>query len=110
MHGAWEEIVGHVPSSQRGIIASDSDDLFYPTPGAPSYVLNLPELPLNPHPYYNTYHQNMASLPRHFPHPVSPTSYNNPSFAISLPPPPGVSHLHCPRAGPGQGQPIFAGP
>ena len=110
MHGAWEEIVGHVPSSQRGIIASDSDDLFHPTPGAPSYVLNLPELPLNPHPYYNTYHQNMASLPRHFPHPVSPTSYNNPSFAIPPPPPPGVSHLHCPRAGPGQGQPIFAGP
>ena len=42
-HGAQEEIVEHVPSSQRGILASDSDDLFHPTSGAPLYVLNLPE-------------------------------------------------------------------
>ena len=36
-HGAREEL-RNVPSSQRGFIASDSDDLFHPTPIVPSYV------------------------------------------------------------------------
>ena len=94
-HGAREEL-GNVPSSQRGFIASDSDDLFHPTPVTSSYVFNLPEVPSNPHPYYNTYHQNhMNSLPRHFPPTSSSTSYNNPSFAIP-PPPPAFSHSNRP--------------
>jgi len=90
--GAQQELVGNVPSSQSNLLASDSDDLFHPTSAAPSHVFNLPDVPLNPHPYYNTYHQNMTSLPRHFHHPNSPTSYNNPSFAIPPPPPRGISH------------------
>ena len=95
IHGAREEL-GNVPSSQRGFIASDSDDLFHPTPVASSYVFNLPEVPSNPHPYYNTYHQNhMNSLPRHFPPSSSSTSYNNPSFTIP-PPPPAFSHSNRP--------------
>ena len=93
---AAQKELGNVPSSQRSFIASNSDDLFHPTPGVPSsYIFNLPNIPSNPHPYYNTYayHRNSNSLPRSFPPPSSSTSYNNPSFAI----PPPIHNNHSPN-------------
>ena len=55
------------PLSQVGFIASDSDELFHPTPGRrPSRLYSLPPIP----PRRTTYTQ------------PSTTSYNNPTFAI----------------------------
>ena len=72
--------------SQAGFVASNSDDLFYPTSGVPSlYIFNLPDVPHNPNPHY-AYNQT-----RDLPHPSSFSSYNNPSFTIP-PPPPHVLH------------------
>ena len=54
------------PSSRVGFIASDSDELFHPTPGRrPSRIYSLPPVP-----------------PRHTAFTQPSTSYNNPSFAI----------------------------
>jgi hypothetical protein len=87
-HGTHGELGSGVPSSQRGFIASNSDNLFHPAPVVPAYVFNLPDVPLNPHPYYNTYHQNHSnSFPRQIPPSSSYTSFNNPSFVIPPLPP-----------------------
>lgn len=71
---------GNVPSSQAGFVASNSDDLFHPVSGGPSpYIFNLPDVPPNPHPYYNTYN---CQSPRGLQYPSSSSSYNNPTFTI----------------------------
>ena len=68
---------------QGGVIASSSDNLFYPTSHVPSsYIYNLPDVPLNP----RFHARNHSPFSRPLPNPSSFTSYNNPNFAIpSLP-------------------------
>ena len=47
------------PPTQAGIIASNSDDLFYPTTstGPTSNVFTLPNVPFNPNPQYHAYNR-----------------------------------------------------
>ena len=48
------------PSSQSGFIASNSDNLFHPVPGATSScIFTLPNIPFNPNPHYQSYNQRV---------------------------------------------------
>jgi hypothetical protein len=81
------------PSSQTGFIASHSDDLFHPASGGPSSnTFNLPDVPFNPNPRYQTYNRaiNHPFPTRPLPYPTS-SSYNNPSFIV---PPRNLEHRH----------------
>ena len=75
------------PPTQAGIIASNSDDLFYPTTstGPTSNVFTLPNVPFNPNPQYHAYNRRGSIRSRPLPFPSPTSSYNNPSF---VPPPP----------------------
>jgi hypothetical protein len=95
-------------SSQAGIIASSSDDLFHPDPGGPSFVPyrlppvpNIPayNLPLPNHIPVNRSH--LSQPPVHYlPYPSSNSSYNNPAFTIPSQnfPQPNTSHFQPPSS------------
>lgn len=74
------------PSSQVGILASHSDDLFYPTVtqgGPSSQPYTLPNVPAQSSSHSQVHNQQMNTFPsRHMHHPSSLSSYNNPAFAI----------------------------
>ena len=76
------------PSSQAGILASNSDDLFYPVmtrDGPSSQAYTLPNVPPQPHPHFPAHNHHLPS--RYMHHRSSLSSYNNPTFAIPPPPP-----------------------
>ena len=71
------------PSSQAGMIALSSDDLFHPIPGNPiSHTFTLHDVPFNPNPHYHAYNRQANTVrPLRPLHSIS-SSYNNPSFVI----------------------------
>jgi hypothetical protein len=70
------------PSSQRGFIASSSDNLFHPVPEniTTPRVFSLPNVPFNPNPHYHAYNRRSNTPLRQIP--THSSSYNNPTFAI----------------------------
>ena len=69
------------PSSQNSLVASSSDNLFHPVPGATtSHIFMLPNVPYNPNPHYHAYNRQANTLLRQIPSYSS--SYNNPTFSI----------------------------
>ena len=97
------------PSSQAGIIASNSNNLFHPIPSNPiSHTFTLPDVPFNPNPRYHAYNQQTNTLRLSQPLPSTSSSYNNPTFTIPPPPtlhnspqitsmgppPPALPHSH----------------
>ena len=46
------------PSSQSSFVASSSDNLFHPVPGATtSCIFTLPNVPFNPNPHYHAFNR-----------------------------------------------------
>ena len=103
--GPARDASGRPLSSQQGIIASDSDNLFYPVnstlPSQPYPPPNAPIQQQNP-----TYIQPFSHIPTNRGHLSQPppsfhlsltsypvSSYNNPNF---IPPPLSSSHLETP--------------
>jgi hypothetical protein len=65
-------------SSQGGVIASSSDNLFHPVSNNPPPAFNLPDIPS--HSRFRAYNHSPFSRP--LPYPSTFSSYNNPSFAV----------------------------
>jgi hypothetical protein len=79
-------------SSQAGILASHSDDVFYPTvthgPPQPFVLPDISTHQIPPHFQARAYNQQTNTFSnRPLPHPSSFSSYNNPGFAVPPPPP-----------------------